>query len=226
VRREPDGSGGKGSGNRRLPRPDGMRRDSVNAGPLAWKVRIERHDGSPPCAFAHTPLLGSHPLFLVPLCWRPCASSLLPHVPCSHPVASDNSYYVQKRCQPIADGWHVTPPVGKRWGTSCPTVAMLRNSPPFETASGCHVSATSLPGHFRLAGPARPMHQDDTQPPAAIGGMLLSLWRRGSEEGREHSAQRVRNMLRHGRYRWLQYPAREFSPGAGKKSGRALVIIG
>src|SRR5437879_13674919 len=25
-------------------------------------------------------------------------------------------------------------------------------------------SATSLPVHFRLAGPARPMHQDDTQP--------------------------------------------------------------
>ena len=91
MRREPDGSGGKGSGNRRLPRPDGMRRDSVIAGPLAWKVRIERHDGAPPCAFAHASLLGSLPLFLVPLCWRPCASSLLPHVPCPHPVARDNS---------------------------------------------------------------------------------------------------------------------------------------
>src|SRR5712691_11490811 len=71
---------------------------------------------------------------------------------------------MQKPCQPIADGWHATPPVGKRWGTSCPTVAMLRKSLPFETVSGCHVSATSLPVHFRLAGPARPMHQDDTQP--------------------------------------------------------------
>src|SRR5712691_11202574 len=133
---------------------------------------------------------------------------------------------MQKPCQPIADGWHATPPVGKRWGTSCPIVAMLRKSLPFETASGCHVSATSLPGHFRLAAPARPRQQDDTQPPAVIGGMLLSLWRRGSEEGREHSAQRVCKMLRHGRYRWLQSSATEFSPGVGEKQVRSLVITG
>src|SRR5437879_984078 len=84
-------------------------------------------------------------------------------------------------------------------------------------------SATSLPVHFRLAGPARPMHQDDTQP--------LGRYRRYalvSVEARERGGKRAQCSTGTQNAQAWQIPIVTISSKRGfpRSSGRAGNVFG